>query len=97
MREAELISEVRVPGHVMHSLGEYPGVVPGEGEITAELYELPRPGVLGVLDEVEGLGLDPPAYRRELVDVGGAPAWMYIYNGDLAGRDRVDSGDWLNR
>lgn len=84
---AEFLGEVRIAGYDLFHMGEYPAAAPGAGEIVAELYELPSPAVLEVLDEAERV---PTLYRRELVD----GAWLYVYAAEVGGAPRIASGDW---
>jgi len=84
---SEFLGQVRVTGYDLFHMGEYPAAVPGAGVIVAELYELPSPAVLKVLDELERV---PTLYRRELVE----GAWLYIFAGAVGGAPRIDSGDW---
>lgn len=57
----------------------YPAVVPGAGRVHGTLLWLDGP--LAPLDELEGLALDPPLYRRERHPLhDGRSAWVYVYN-----------------
>jgi gamma-glutamylcyclotransferase (GGCT)/AIG2-like uncharacterized protein YtfP len=89
---ADFLGELRLEGYELLDLGEHPAAVPGSGGIVAELYELPSPAVLAVLDEAEG-----PLYRRELVESHGAPAWVYVCARPPPGAPRIPSGDWRRR
>jgi gamma-glutamylcyclotransferase (GGCT)/AIG2-like uncharacterized protein YtfP len=97
MEDAKHLGEPEVPDLTLYSMGEYPAAVPGSGTVAGELYRLSREATLAVLDEVEGLGLDPPAYRREEIEVDGQTAWIYLYNGDISDRPVIPSGDWGDR
>lgn len=85
----------------------YPGIVPGTPEqlvygwlLTYTPADWAR--VLPHLDELEGLHLDPPMYRRERVTVqteaGPLAAWTYVYAWQerlrRAGCTPVPSGRW---
>jgi len=94
---AEFVREVALDGYRLFDLGDYPGAVPGEGVIFGELWELPSPAVLDLLDEAERVGADPPLYRRVLVDADGAPAWLYVYAGPVEESAWITSGDWFRR
>ncbi len=85
------------------SLGRYAGLVEGEGRVAGELYRFDDlPAGLDVLDDVEDFNpTDPESspYVRvaRLVEVDSArtvAAWVYLYNGDVAGAPVVQSGDW---
>jgi gamma-glutamylcyclotransferase (GGCT)/AIG2-like uncharacterized protein YtfP len=84
---ADYLGDVRLEGYDLFDMGEYPAAVPGAGAIQAELYELPSPAVLEVLDEAERV---PTLYRREMVD----GAWLYIYAQPVEAAPRIASGDW---
>lgn len=84
--------------------GSTPVAVPiaGEQYISGDLYELNNTDdfnwVIGQLDDYEGLNVDPgerPLYTRVIVDVitGNEPteAWVYWYNGDVAGLVELDA------
>jgi gamma-glutamylcyclotransferase (GGCT)/AIG2-like uncharacterized protein YtfP len=94
---AEFLGEVVLDGYRLHDLGDYPAAVAGPGALVGELYELPSPAVLAVLDEAERVGVDPPLYRRVLVAAADAPAWLYVYARGVAPSTRIPSGDWLKR
>jgi gamma-glutamylcyclotransferase (GGCT)/AIG2-like uncharacterized protein YtfP len=94
---ARLIGRVVLEGFVLHDLGRYPGAVAGEGALVGELYELPHAGMLDVLDEREGVFLDPPLYDRVLVEADGKRAWLYVYARSVEGFARIPSGDWFDR
>jgi len=84
---ADFLGETRIPGYDLFDLGEYPAAHAGAGGITAELYELPSPAVLDVLDRAEGV---PTLFRRDLVE----GAWLYVYARPVEGAPRITSGDW---
>ena len=102
----------RVGGFELFDLGDYPAAVPGDGELVAELYEMPHRCNWQALDDAEGVFDDPPLYRRELVEMadnqhrkhGGdgdhrdpLNAYLYIYARPLGNAARIASGDWLQR
>ena len=96
----------RVKG-VLADLGDFPAAVPGDGNtyIVGELYRLKEPAqfswAFGQLDDYEGVIVEADEaqmYRREVTTVytdGAAPAeaWIYWYNGSVAGKPLVPSGD----
>ena len=86
-----------VSGFVLYDLGRYPGVVPGQATLVAELYEMPADCSWEALDEAEGVEDDPPLYRREVVQLEDGPAQLYIYARPLGDARQISSGDWLKR
>lgn len=84
---------------VLFDLGEYPGLLPGDGQVVGELYELADPTLIHELDEYEGYNALMPSqseYIRRvtrLIDPA-VDAWVYYFNGDTRGSARVISGDW---
>lgn len=89
-----------VVGGVLLDLGGYPGLVPGEGDVHAELYRVMDSGVFERLDAYEGYRPGDPdsLYVRRRVPLvhRGDEAWIYVYNGDREG-SRVPGGDWRER
>lgn len=55
----QLIGRRRIRGR-LYDLGEYPGLVPGDDLVEAELHALADPGVLTALDAYEGFDPDDP-------------------------------------
>ena len=88
----------------LYKIDYYPGFVPGEdGLVAGELLRLPdAAAILAGLDEHEECAPHFPApqeYRRERVSVataqGALDAWTYVYARDVAGQERIASGDFL--
>lgn len=88
----------------LYRIGYYPGFVPdADGIVTGELYRLPDPdGILAILDEHEECAAHFPApheLAREWIEVrsaaGAVCAWTYVYARDVAGLERIASGDFL--
>lgn len=101
--EVEL--DARVQGFRMLNLGAFPGIIPGEGEIKGEVYEIDA-ACLRLLDGIEGYREDDPEnslYRREKAmsydsrgkEIG--ETYLYVFNrpsrADLS--KVITSGDWL--
>jgi gamma-glutamylcyclotransferase (GGCT)/AIG2-like uncharacterized protein YtfP len=91
LRDARFLEKTALPGLVLHRLGGYPGAVPGDGTVVAELYELPHPSMLEFLDGVEGVHESPPLFVRTRL----GDAWIYLYARDVGSAPRIPSGDWL--
>ena len=84
---------------ILLDLGEFPGLVAGEGQVLGELYEVLDPSVFEALDRFQGYdardaaGSEYVRMRMPLLEPQ-VSAWTYVYNGDPLGRPQVDSGDW---
>ncbi len=102
-----LLADARVKG-ALFDMGEYPAAIPVEADsyIIGELYHIKNPDefswAMAQLDDYEGLHTENnelPLYRRELtaVYVGDqvTQAWVYWFNGDVSGKQLIESGDVL--
>lgn len=83
----------------LYDLGWYPGLVPGERLIRAELFRARDPAVLDILDRFEGYDPADPAgseyLRREInLHEPRLAAWVYLYNRPVEGRPLVSTDDW---
>jgi gamma-glutamylcyclotransferase (GGCT)/AIG2-like uncharacterized protein YtfP len=101
----DFVGNARVRG-LLYDLGEYPAGVPTMDEkfIVGELYSIRNidefSWVIGQLDDYEGIVVEPgeaAMYRRALatIYVNNRPtqAWIYWYNGEVAGKPVITSGD----
>ncbi len=88
---ARFVATASLPGYDLCDLGAYPGAVPGEGVLVAEIYELASDAQLALLDEAEGVHEDPPLYRRVALD---DRTWIYLYARPTLSATRIASGDW---
>ena len=98
------IGAAHAPG-ALFMLDGYPGLIPGEaGSVLGNIYRLYDDGdeVLAALDEYEECSARFPApheYERRVIIVeapdGPLQAWAWIYAWPVAGRERIDSGDFL--
>lgn len=84
---------------------DYPAFVPdGSDRVAGDLFALADPGaVLARLDDYEECAAsfpEPHEYRRERLTVRGengpVVAWIYVYNRDVSGLTRIESGDFLS-
>ncbi|MEO8026524.1 MAG: gamma-glutamylcyclotransferase family protein [Bryobacteraceae bacterium] len=83
----------------LYLISWHPGMIPGEaGEwVRGEVWKLNDAGAaFSVLDEYEG-----PDYQRMQVIVqmdsgSNLEAWTYFYTGSVEGKDRIESGDWVD-
>ncbi len=102
-----LLGEAVVKGK-FYDKGEYPVAVPATDDsfINGELYESNNPEefawAIDQLDDYEGLNVEAgenPLYKREVVTVfqngEATEAWIYWYNGSVAGMKEIASGDVL--
>jgi gamma-glutamylcyclotransferase (GGCT)/AIG2-like uncharacterized protein YtfP len=90
-----------VIGGLLYDLGDYPGLVPGDGRVVGELYEPRDAAVLELLDLYEQYDPLHPSrseYVRRAVRLIEPPvdAWVYYFVGDTRGRSRVSCADWLD-
>jgi gamma-glutamylcyclotransferase (GGCT)/AIG2-like uncharacterized protein YtfP len=84
----------------LFDLGDFPGVIPGDGLVHGELLQLHDAAVLTALDAYEDCSPDIPwrgLYRREWtpLDTPDLAAWVYWYNGPVTPTRRIAHGDWL--
>lgn len=77
----------------------FPGVVPGEGVVKGDLFEVADQSVLDRLDGYEG---HPHLFKRQKVEVTPTSAfpvlieaWMYFYQGETARLQPIPDGDYL--
>jgi gamma-glutamylcyclotransferase (GGCT)/AIG2-like uncharacterized protein YtfP len=103
-----LLGNAKVKGH-LYDLGSFPAAKPTEEDawIVGELYRINSPAefswAIAQIDDYEGLVVEAdeqPLYRRDsttavLADGSSHPSWVYWYNGDVAGKPLVPSGDIL--
>jgi gamma-glutamylcyclotransferase (GGCT)/AIG2-like uncharacterized protein YtfP len=102
---SRFIGNARTPG-CLYDLGKYPGFVPSAAThawVHGEVYDLENAReLLARLDEYEGCGPNdalPHEYAREqravVMDTGeAAMAWVYVFNGSVAGRTEIPNGDY---
>jgi gamma-glutamylcyclotransferase (GGCT)/AIG2-like uncharacterized protein YtfP len=103
-----LIGKAKVKGK-LYDMGEYPAAIPSndDGFIQGELYQIKNEAefswAIGQLDDYEGVTPEPgeeQLYRRELssvvIDDKIIIAWIYWYNGSIAGKPVIASGDVLS-
>jgi gamma-glutamylaminecyclotransferase len=75
----------------MLDMRAFPGIVPGHGEVTGELYDV-TPDELARLDQLEG---HPNFYRRTpIVLADGTEASTYVLRKTFFGAPVIASGDW---
>lgn len=75
----------------MVSLGGFPAVVPGEGNISVEVYKVSQP-VLQSLDTLEGY---PHLYQKTRLETPHGRATMYVMSREAVQHtEHIESGDW---
>ncbi len=102
-----LVAEGVVRG-TLYNKGSFPVAVPTEENkfITGELYLLNNPAefdwAIDQIDDYEGLHVETgekPLYTRALADVitgnGTTKAWIYWYDGSVAGYPELETSDVL--
>ena len=90
LNDSTLKGEERVTGWDMFSLGGFPAIIKGDGDITIEVYEVHDKYTADGLDMLEGY---PSFYDRKLIDTTLGKAWIYFQNSPPS-HSKVDSGDW---
>ena len=79
------------PGYRLIDLGRFPGLLPGNGVVSGELYEVDH-RVLECLDEFEGI---PTLFdRREIGLDDGRKAEAYFFAGSSTHALEIDDGDY---
>lgn len=87
-----VVPSQRVAGFDMYSMGGFPFITHGSGEITIEVYAVTEPEMRS-LDRLEGY---PSFYNRELIETQAGLAWIYFIDGENTSRYQpVPSGDWF--
>lgn len=100
MHGARFVGAAQVSGRLV-DLGSYPGLLPGGGQVTGEVYEADD-AHLARLDEVEGVVPGDRAasqYWREVVTVVSGPlqgqsVQTYVYNCPVNGCTPIPHGDY---
>ncbi len=88
-----------IPGR-LHLIAWYPGLVPGDGAVVGDLFEVDAAAV-PTIDRFEGHVPDDPArslYDRLLVPLVVPPevaAWTYVWRGEVPPGSHIPGGDWL--
>ena len=107
-RYFRFVCDAKVKGK-LYDLGEYCAGITSDddGFIIGELYEIKDEGefswAIAQLDDYEGIHVESDEmqlYRREIADAHHenetTSAWIYWYNGDVANKPVVSSGDILD-
>lgn len=87
-------------GGKLYDLGPFPALMEGDGMVKGELYALRTNHDFFRLDWFEDYFADnEPASvflrRRVRLIAPDVEAWIYFYNGSVARKARIRSGDWI--
>jgi gamma-glutamylcyclotransferase (GGCT)/AIG2-like uncharacterized protein YtfP len=75
-------------------LGSYPGLVPGRGRVTGEVYRVETPELLPIVDREEGYNFERCRRLVTLVDGRRVRAWAYRYRGPRERAIPIGHGDY---
>jgi gamma-glutamylcyclotransferase (GGCT)/AIG2-like uncharacterized protein YtfP len=99
-RDVAWVAEARIRGR-LYDLGAFPGLTDGSRDefVQGELYRITRDPerLLDALDRYEGRAFKRVV--REVQPQPGAPvrAWVFLFEGSVRGKQRIESGDYLNQ
>lgn len=100
MEGAQLLGSDRLREITLYDLGPYPGAVKQpSGGVEVEVYAV-SPEKLRQLDILEGhIESEPESglYDREIMATCHGPAWVYLYNHDVAECPAIREGPWMPR
>lgn len=85
------------PKYQLYKINWFPGMVVDELQkgkgVLGEVYSV-SDDCIEALDHYEGA---PNLFRREKIDLSdGTTALAYIFNETFVGKDKIESGEWLN-
>lgn len=95
------IKEVEISGDLFN-VGAFPALVMGEGRVKAELYKFNEgweDDALERFDGIEGYYGDKEGdmYTRTVVNIPEVGlAWVYTWNEEIEGMEKIEDGDWYN-
>jgi len=94
----QFLREAQVRGQ-LYDLGSYPGLLPGQGLVRGEVYEVLNPRIWSILDPYEDYlpGNETGSlYLREQLELsdGSGRVWTYIYNEKVGEHSLIADGDW---
>lgn len=100
LNKAKFVEEVQIPGYDMYNRWGFPCIVPNpenkEG-IRAEVFEDIDDDTMKNLDYYEAFRPDNPdrsMYLRKEIEVGGKPAFIYVWNPPVGDMPKVESGNF---
>jgi gamma-glutamylcyclotransferase (GGCT)/AIG2-like uncharacterized protein YtfP len=99
LRGVEHLGPCRIPGRLYVAFG-YPVLKPGEGQVAADLFRLPRVFDFAVFDAFEDYYPRHPhacwyVRRRILLREPRLHAWVYFYVYRFDRSTHIASGDWV--
>jgi gamma-glutamylcyclotransferase (GGCT)/AIG2-like uncharacterized protein YtfP len=92
------LSPANLPGQLV-DLGDFPGLIPGQGSAPGELLLILNPAVIPLLDEYEACYPDSPETslfirkRLRLIEPA-VEAWVYLYNRPVEDRPVISGMSW---
>jgi len=99
LRDSLFIGEGEIEGQ-LYNIVTFPGLVQGAGIVKGELYELGKEVSLERLDHLEGFFAESPhrslfVRKQRKIEVGGEIhlTWVYYFNMDISGRERIEVWD----
>lgn len=92
LKNSKYINNAILDGYEMYNVGYYPAIIPGEGRIIGELYEVPLSDMPSI-DMLEGEG---SLYLRKCKTINKIPsqrtlAYLYEFNHTITGLEKIDS------
>lgn len=97
LSSAEHLGDAQLDGFALYDLGPWPAVKREPGVIRVEVYAVDA-ATFAALDELEDYCAEAPAqglYDRIEVNTPCGRAWLYLYNGAVLPRQRLNSGNWF--
>ncbi len=98
VRDLESLGEATVRG-VLYDLGDYPGMVVGDGLVHGDVLRVKSMEQLAALDTYEECDRPAPLFHRIVTtarsrDGSECMAWVYVYAREVADATRIDHGDY---
>jgi gamma-glutamylcyclotransferase (GGCT)/AIG2-like uncharacterized protein YtfP len=99
--DLEVVGVATVSG-LLYDLGDYPGMVAGEGVVHGDLLRIGDEERLAAIDAYEECGGPQALYRREavlatLANGTRVEAWAYFFTHPTGGAPVIADGDYLRR
>lgn len=96
----KLVGSCSIPG-TLYDLGEYPGLVKGDGVVPGELYEVADKSVFIKLDDYEEFNHTHPdqslfVRRGVRLSEPKVDCWVYFFCGDVSSAKRIEGMSWAD-